>query len=172
MDSPFLEALVAERPHPSLGAHADTYGRLIGSWAGEALNYSDDGTVSINSIEAHFAWVLEGRAVQDVWITPSRKDRGPGISASLDFYGTTLRVFDSQSESWRVTWTDPVSGSQVELEGWRQGDDIVQLGTREGRPIRWVFSDIREDSLLWQGHILQTDGVTWRLEVEIRLQRR
>ena len=31
----FLDALVARGPHPSLGAHADTYGRLIGSWAGQ-----------------------------------------------------------------------------------------------------------------------------------------
>src|SRR4051812_8763384 len=42
--------------------------------------------------EAHFAWVLEGRAVQDVWIMPRRGQRsGP---RPLDTYGTTLRLWD------------------------------------------------------------------------------
>jgi hypothetical protein len=82
-----------------------------------------------------------------------------------------MRVFDPRSESWRAAWTDPVSQVWIELEGRRQGDDIVQVGTRGGWPIRWTFSDIRERSLLWRGHILGTDGLSWRLEVEVHLRR-
>jgi hypothetical protein len=89
----------------------------------------------------------------------------------LDWYGTTLRVFDPKTEVWRVTWWNPTSGARIDLEGTRQGDDIVQVGQRQGRPIRWTFTDIRPNSFLWQGHILELDGKTWCMEVEIRARR-
>ena len=171
MKQGFIDALAAPGPHPVLGAHAETYGRFIGSWEGELRSHMLAGPPSRASIEVHFSWALEGRAVQDVWITPARKDRGRPGGAPLDWYGTTLRVFDPKSESWRVIWSDPASQLRIELEGRRQGDDIVQLGTRGGRPIRWTFTNIRADSLLWQGHILHTDGATWKLEVEVELRR-
>jgi hypothetical protein len=165
------EVLSAGGPHPDLGAHADTYGRLIGSWSGELHNHMVGPTPEVASIEVHLGWALDGRAVQDVWITPSRADRAAGRTARLHWFGTTLRVFDAKSESWRALWWDPESALRIDIEGRRQGDDIVQLGTRGGRPIRWTFSKITGESLLWQGHILEVDGVSWRLEVEVRLRR-
>jgi hypothetical protein len=109
--------------------------------------------------------------VQDAWITPARDERVEGAPAPLDWYGTTVRWFDAANQLWRAVWFNPVSGFRVELEGRRQGDDIVQVGMRGGRPIRWTFSDIRADSFVWRGHILEPDGVTWRPDVEIHAQR-
>jgi len=171
MQDAFIEALVASGPHPSLGAHAETYTRLIGSWAGEAHNHMLRGSVPTGSIEAHFAWVLEGRAVQDLWITPARRDRSSPANTGLDWYGSTLRVFDPPSETWRTVWTDPLSRLRIELVGRSQGQDIVQLGTRDGRPIRWTFSKIERESFSWQGHILNFDGKSWDLEVDIQFRR-
>ena len=37
--------------------------------------------------------------------------------------------------------------------------------------MRWTLSQISERSFLWQGHILNTDGITWRLQAEFRLRR-
>ena len=174
MHHTFIEGLVADGPHSSLGVHARTYARIIGSWVGEIQNHMLGKTVPAASIEAHFAWALEGRAVQDVWITPARADRGAegNTGASLDWYGSTLRVFDPSIEAWRATWTDPVSQLNIELVGRSQGADIVQIGTRGGRPIRWTFFDIKPDSFSWQGHILNFDGQTWQLEVDMRFRRR
>src|SRR2546425_5180290 len=48
---------------------------------------------------------LEGRAVQDVWIVPSRSARqAPGVSAPGILYGTTLRVYDPRSDLWHIIW--------------------------------------------------------------------
>lgn len=171
MDHGLIEALVAPGPHPSLGAHSDTYGRIIGSWTGELNRYQDGKSVASASVEAHFTWVLEGRAVQDVWITPARADRQSSPGAGFNWYGSTLRVFDPATSAWNTTWTDPASQLRIELVGRRQGDDIVQIGTRGGRPIRWTFSDITPASFTWRGHILNFDGVTWALEVEMKFQR-
>src|SRR3954466_8550016 len=105
--------------------------------------YPVEGGVKITSAEVHFAWALDGKAVQDVWITPSRRDRAAGVHATPEMYGTTVRVFDPKRESWPVVWLDPVSGRRIELEGRRQGDDIVQVGTADGWPIRWTISAVR-----------------------------
>jgi hypothetical protein len=171
MQNTFLQALSASRPHPSLGAHGQTYARIIGSWLGEAQNHMLGRTGPSASVEAHFGWVLQGRAVQDVWITPARSDRSSNLQPTLDWYGSTLRVFDPSLEAWRTVWTDPVSQLRIELVGRRQGDDIVQIGSRGGRPIRWTFFDIQPESFAWQGHILSFDGKTWELEVDIRFRR-
>jgi hypothetical protein len=171
MQNALVEALVAGGPHPSLGSHAQTYARLIGSWIGEIHNHMLGRSPASGSVEVHFAWVLQGLAVQDVWITPARRDRGAGAQASLDWYGSTLRVFDPKSEAWRTVWTDPVSQLRIELVGRSQGEEIVQIGTRDGRPIRWRFFDLTPESFAWQGHILNFDGESWQLEVDIRFRR-
>jgi hypothetical protein len=174
MNQHLLEALVSQGPHPSLGAHADTYGRLIGSWRGELQSHLPGHSAPPASLEIHFGWALDGRAVQDVWITPAREQRAVGVTASLpplDWYGTTVRVFDPNTKTWRVTWWNAISRGRIDLEGVRQGDDIVQVGLRQGRPIRWTFTEIRPQSFVWQGHILEPDGRTWRLEIEIRARR-
>jgi hypothetical protein len=170
MTDGFTSALVASAPHPGLGRHAATYARLIGGWRGTLRNHmTGAGAPPTASVEAHFAWVLEGRAVQDTWITPAR--HAGGADSGMRWYGTTLRVFDPKLEAWRTTWTDPLSQLVIELIGRSQGDDIVQLGTRDGRPIRWTFSNVQPRSFTWQGHILNPDGRTWDLEVDIAFER-
>ncbi|HET7542614.1 MAG TPA: hypothetical protein VFK05_22240 [Polyangiaceae bacterium] len=171
MNHGLLESLVATGPHPSLGAHADTYGRVIGSWIGELNRFQDGKSVASGSVEAHFGWALEGRAVEDIWITPARVDRDSNSGAAVNWYGATLRVFEPATSAWHATWTDPVSQMRIELVGRRQGDEIVQIGTRAGRPIRWTFSDITPATFTWRGHILNFDGVSWALEVEMKFRR-
>ena len=56
------------------------YGWLIGDWAMDAVIPMADGSTHTGPGEISFAWVLEGRAIQDVWIV------------SDFFYGTTRRL--------------------------------------------------------------------------------
>ena len=111
---------------------------------------------------------LDGRAVQDTWITPSRADRAPARLHDA-LVRPTLRFFDRSGHGRAVVGSG--AGYRIELEGRRVGDDIVQVGRRGDRTIRWTFSRIQADSLLWQGHVLENDGATWRLEVEVQLRR-
>ncbi len=41
--------------------------------------------------------------------------------------------------------------------------DLERDLSDRARVVRWTFSRITQDSLLWQGHILEPDGITWRL---------
>ncbi|HTP29420.1 MAG TPA: hypothetical protein VMK12_27620 [Anaeromyxobacteraceae bacterium] len=149
-----FDALAALGPHPSLGVHAETYGRLIGSWAGEVHDHTPLG-VAVGPAEIHFAWVLEGRAVQDAWIVPSRAARGQGPAPLRCRYGTTLRVFHPSDQLWRVIWLNPVSGMRNDLVGRRVGENVIHLGTRDGKPIRWSIIEIQPNAFRWQGHILE-----------------
>jgi hypothetical protein len=46
------------------------YGWLIGSRKMDAVIYRDNGPAYQGKGEIYFGWVLEGRAIQDVWIVP------------------------------------------------------------------------------------------------------
>jgi hypothetical protein len=152
----------------------DIYGWLVGSWEATVYDYAADGAARESSGEWHFGWVLEGRAIQDVFIVPSRSQRsGQTLSKRNDRYGTSLRIYDREISAWRVTWLNPVTGAHDELTGWRKGKDIVQEGRdKEGRPMRWVFTDISHGEFRWYGERSHDGGKTWRLEVEFFAKKR
>ena len=164
----FEATLAAPGRSSGIPEAADLYGWLVGSWELDVRHYWVD--VSGRGIkgQAHFGWVLEGRAVQDVWIIP----RQSGLDQGKNTYGTTLRVWDAALQAWRVTWINPVTGARNELIGRRNGKKIVQVGTHaDSTPIRWIFSEITQDSFRWTGEALNPDGETWRLEGEFRATR-
>jgi hypothetical protein len=165
--------LAAAGRSPEIPEAADAYGWLVGSWDLDVRHYGVDVTALHLRGEAHFGWVLEGRAVQDVWIMPRRSERTAPPDKTRNMYGTTLRVWDPALHAWRVTWINPVNGGRDELIGRRSGADIVQVGTHaDGTPIRWIFTEIALDSFHWIGEVLEPDGQTWRREGEFRARRR
>ena len=70
------KVLAASGRSPDIPESADAYGWLIGSWQLNVLHYRGI-DVSARGLtgEVHFGWILEGRAVQDVWIMPPRSER-------------------------------------------------------------------------------------------------
>lgn len=163
----FLEALRAPGPLASQAAQMTLYERLLGDWTVEVIDHEKDGSRRTSVGEVHFAWVLEGRAIQDVWIVPVRAARRPDLPETGNRYGTTLRVYDPRAGVWRVTWINPVTGVRNDLVGRQQGDEILQEGTQpDGSLIRWVFSDVTEDSFHWRGESSADGGKSWRLEAE------
>jgi len=168
-----LQALGSPARSNEITDHEDIYGWLIGGWEATVYDYAADGTAHESRGEWHFGRVLEGRAVQDVWIAPPRSQRNdPSLSKQYNRYGTSLRVYDREIGAWRVTWFNPVSGARNDLIGRRQGADIIQEGINaDGRKIRWSFKDITPKSFRWLGESLEPDGKTWRLEAEFRARR-
>lgn len=163
--APEIAALVHAGRAVEIGEMDDLYGWLVGSWELEVRNYWGDISSLGLKAEAHFGWVLEGRAVQDVWIIPRQEQRAKLPNPKLFSYGTTLRVWDPKIRAWQVTWINPVTGTHVHLVGRRAGRDVVQVGTNpEGTPIKWSFVDITENSFRWTGETLDADGKTWLLQ--------
>ena len=169
---PFVDILASTSRPSGISAEDDLYGSLIGSWQLDVVAYPDDGNVTHSTGEAHFARVLDGRAIQDVFINPQRADRIPDSPKFANWYGTTFRCFDPAIRAWRVFWFNPDDGVRAELIGRRRGNDIVQDGHfPDGTPIRWTYSDITPDSCRWRGERLDPDGKTWLLQVEFHARR-
>lgn len=172
-DENFIALLHARGRSPEIPESADVYGWLVGSWELEVLHYKAV-ELSTEKIlgEAHFGWVLEGRAIQDVWIMPRASDRGPNLGPTNNMYGTTLRIWDPAIQAWRIRWFNPVTGHEERQTGRKIGDDIVQIGARaDGTPTRWCFTEITPQSFRWLGEALESDGKTWKLEGEFRARR-
>jgi hypothetical protein len=153
--SAFITALCCDGPAPDRAEKLNLYGWLIGSWRMEASIFTADGTKHTGHGEIHFAWALEGRALQDVWILP-------GV-----FYGTTLRIYDPGIDAWHILWSDPLRQFHARQIGRARGHDIVQEGTdASGAPIRWTFTDITPDSFRWLGERSDDGGRTYWLQAE------
>ena len=156
----FVTALHASGPAADRADKLELYGWLIGQWEMDAIVQLDDGTQHRGRGEIHFGWVLEGRAIQDVWILP-------GI-----FYGTTLRVYDPGLDAWHILWSDPQQPYYVRQVGRPRGKDIVQEGTDSaGALARWSFTDITPDSFRWLGERSHDGGATWHFQAEFRAHR-
>jgi uncharacterized protein len=171
--SGFVGALTSGGPSAELGDLAHDFGWLVGGWAAEVRDSDEDGRVRVGEGEWWFAWVLEGRAIQDVWISPSRGKRiasGVDPAVASNRYGTTVRWFDRRAELWRIVWVNPVTGVTNALAGKREGGRITLLGEDQGRPFRWRFDDIRPDSFVWRGETQDQQG-RWRVGAEFRLRR-
>ena len=81
--------LVATQPHPEVEPDLAPFRPLIGSWDLIVTWHNEDGTQRSVKGEWHFGWALDGRAVADVWITPSRTVRAAGGESGE--WGLSLR---------------------------------------------------------------------------------
>jgi hypothetical protein len=134
--------LAADGPNVAMDECRQLYAPLIGAWDVDATWYQPD--------------VL------------GRKER------PADEYGTSIRCYDADADAWRVLFVAPVAGEFVTLVARRVGDDIVQEGSPLGGGLlqRWTFSEITPDGFLWRGEASDDNGLTWRLQQEMRGTRR
>lgn len=164
--------LFSEGRSDEIPAEHDVYGWLVGGWHIDVIEYPDSGDVRRGTGEVHFAWALEGRAIQDVWIMPPRGARPRPRAAIGNRYGTTIRVYDPAHRVWRITWINPVTGKHNRLTGLQRDGEIVQNGVDDdGSLMRWRFIDIRPDAFRWLGESSVDGGASWRLAVEFLARR-
>jgi len=161
-------ALSAFGPHASLGDESKPLGRVVGTWDVEYADFLKDGTVTHRSGEFIVGWVLDGRAVQDLWIVdPS------GTGKDREVY-TTVYYFEPKSRAWHATFVDPESASVMSFSGGAAGNDrfLLESQNTNSTTTRWSFNDIRSDSFVWRDEQSSDGGKTWRLKSEYHMKRR
>jgi hypothetical protein len=170
--SAMIEALEADGPHPEHAAKLMLFGRLVGSWDIVGRFFDADGNVTKESIgEWHFGWVLEGRAIQDVLISPAREGRGPDEQSKA--YDAAIRAYDAEMDAWRVTAVFPIYGATINLIAREHGDEIWLEGrSPDHNLLRWTFSEFSDERVRWQGYVSKDDGKSWVRDEEIILHRR
>ena len=175
-DTPSLiDVLHADAPAADRADKLALYGQFVGDWETDIVAHGPDGTRHQGQGEIHFGWVLEGRAVQDVWMIPRLRDRRPDapiMPVAGNWYGTTLRVYDPALDAWRIFWIDPATNYSSQQVGRAVGPDIVQEGTMaSGARSRWRFTKITPRSFHWLGEASTDDGASWRVLVEVLARR-
>jgi hypothetical protein len=170
--SAMIEALEADGPHPDYADKLMLFGRLVGSWDIVGRFLDEDGNVIRESTgEWHFGWVLEGRVIQDVLITPPREGREEAETSKA--YDTAIRAYDPKIDGWRVSVVAPVYGASVNLIAREHGDEIWLEGrSPDNNLLRWTFSEFSDERVRWQGYVSKDEGRTWLRDEEIILNRR
>jgi hypothetical protein len=165
MKTAFLEALTSSHRADV----DDIFGWLIGSWEVEAVLHDGMGGVEKRRGEVHASWVLEGRAIQDLFIFPSRADRASALPASGDRYATTIRTYDRTLGVWRVNFINPAADeTSAQLIARREGNQIVMEGRlSNGTSIRWQYVTRTSTSFHYQAERLASDGKSWVLYLEL-----
>ena len=164
-----VAALQATGPHASLGDHARVLGRLVGTWDVQYMDISKDGKAIHRSGELLVGWVMDGRAIEDLWIVyPSEAGKEREVYADV-------RYFDPKSGMWPATFIDPQIASVATFTGGAVGDDRIVLDSQDlvaGQTRRWSFNDIRNDSLVFRDDASSDGGKTWKLKSEYHMKRR
>ena len=93
-----------------------------------------------------FSRVLDGTAVQDIFIVPSRSERLRDKQLDAE-YGTTLRIYNPQTMAWDIFYG--CMGEAIRLTARKVGEEII-LTENTTRKMRYVFSDIKSSSFLWR----------------------
>jgi hypothetical protein len=162
-----INALSALGPHASLGDEARVFDRFVGTWDCDYTFFLADGSTKHSVGEIKFGWILDGQAVQDIWITyPKEAGKERGI-------GTTVRFFDTKLKTWRIIFVSPSPAALIAVQGGTEADRIVLRGIDdEGTMLRWSFNDIKPDSFNWRGETSRDGGKTWKLEEHHYMRRR
>src|SRR4029450_1295065 len=142
------KGLAAVGPYRGLRDKLMLFGQFVGDWDCEVVAVNPDGSKQeANKCKWHWGWVLEGRAIQDVWIVHPKSDQ-PRLN-SIE-YGTTLRVYDPKLDTWHCVWAGPIKNSFAVFEARQKGTEIMlETPNERGRVGQWIFSDITQNSFHW-----------------------
>jgi hypothetical protein len=100
-------ALHASAAFEPLSEPLRLFGQFVGAWELEWRGLDATGSPVAVRGELHVGWILDGRAVQDVWRVPLDRRDGARMRG---FHGTTIRFYDPEIDAWRSTWLDPLNG--------------------------------------------------------------
>ena len=161
-----IKGLAANGPDPNLKEKLMLFGQFIGDWEIEDRYTKADGTVVNMKGEVHFRWILDGKAIQDVWMGC------PEGSQKIIIFGTTIRFYNPKIDAWHSTWISPIKNIVQTFIARKVNEDIILEGkTEEGNPLKWIFSQITPNSFRWHSEETQDKGQTWKITEEMQIRK-
>ena len=156
---------------PEPPAETEFLGRLVGVWKAERKIRNQDGTWSEAVVEADWmlCYILDGHAIQDDWILPPLDIE---IENHERFYGTNIRIFNSDSGQWEMAWIDKKNRKLANFTATQNEHELTMEGTNNSRLIRNTFYNISDNSFDWVQKWTFDQGKSWVPVVEIHCQRK
>jgi hypothetical protein len=138
-------------PPAAMSESQGLFGQFVGDWAIECEAFLQDGTLIEREGEIHWDWIMNGLALQDVWVKPGTR-----------LGGTTLRLFDRELGAWRSVFVHPSAGIINAFIARQAGAEIVlEKMIPIYPPERWIFSNVSSRSFDWRSIESHDQGETW-----------
>jgi len=168
--SEFQNALISEFPKSELEEKLSLFGQFVGEWDFEGV--FEKGTPDEWRVpgEWFFSWILDGTAIQDVFICPTRKEREINPHPDAE-YGTGIRFFNPSTDTWSVCYG--LYGKMSVFEAKQVENQIIVRNKDESEGLnQWVFSDVTTNAFHWQNRTSYDGGNTWCVNFELFARRK
>lgn len=152
--------LIADGPDETTMDKMMLFGQFVGDWKiTECKSLDEEGNWHTMEGELHWGWILDGKALQDVWI-------------GVPDMGTTVRFYDPGTDIWHSVWISPNQNIVRVFTGKLVGDEIV-LETSESsqKLMKWIFSHIHKDSFRWHAERSIDAGKSWYVTEKMQIVR-
>ena len=161
--------LFSKELHNSIPANRDTFGKFIGTWSLQ-LTISDPSGSSLKySGEWHFFRILQGRAIQDIWIIPSLM---PKDNDEYHEYGTTIRTYNPKTEKWKAVWVGPIQNQLFMFDVEDNDEEIILTETKSPNlEMKWTFYNISENAFQWKSEVKVKGSDSWFTNYHMKLTR-
>ena len=163
----FINALCSNSRNERIPEEYDFFGCLIGEWNIVWNDHLEDAEQRRVKGEWIFSRVLDGTAVQDLFIVPSREERLIDKQPDAE-YGTTLRIFNPETMAWDIFYG--CMGETIRLTARKVGKEII-LTENTTDKMRYVFSDIATSSFLWRKERMTENG-EWQTVAKVTAKRK
>lgn len=165
--SEFITALCSNARNGRIPEEYDFFGSLIGEWDIVWNDHLEETEPRRVKGEWIFSRVLDGTAVQDLFIVPSRAERLQNKQPDAE-YGTTLRIYNPQTMAWDIFYG--CMGEAIRLTARKTGEEII-LTENTTEKMRYVFSDIKAFSFLWRKERMNEND-EWIIVAKVTAEKR
>jgi hypothetical protein len=148
------ELAAAEQPKAKV-PHT-LFDQLVGTWDVRYEIIDKDGNVRRNRGQVQFSWILDGNALQEIWLSDSE-------SKHLQPFGTTIDFYDRKRQRWTAVWIYPEQGVTSIMTGGEVNGSLVLTGRNESGALeRWSTSVAQPNSIAVRAEVSDDEGKTWR----------
>ena len=132
------------------------FDQLVGTWDVTYEFTDKNGNARRDRGQVHYSWILDGKALQEIW-TSASEDKDPQP------FGTTINFYDRKRQHWTAVWVYPAEGMTLIMTGGEVDGRFVLTGFDESGALqRWSTNVVQSDSIVIRLDISNDDGKTWR----------
>jgi len=162
----FSQALLSSDKNSIIPEEYDWYAPLIGNWD---FDYYDSYHGEDRHVKGEwlFRRVLNGMAIEDLFICPSRDTRDKELQPDGE-YGAAIRMFNTEKKCYDMTYVCSKYTRFLEI----QKEHSKIICTDINKPTeKWVFSEITTNTFHWQNVTVLENGA-WKINSNVYARRK
>tara|TARA_R110002096_G_scaffold116719_3_gene252903 strand:+ start:5262 stop:6452 length:1191 start_codon:yes stop_codon:yes gene_type:complete len=140
-------------------SHENAFDFWLGDWEVSWTGPDSTRVVGSNMVTK----ILDDKVIQENFIDPTR-----------NFKGTSISVFNPQTEQWYQTWADNQGGYYNFIGKIDDNTRIFEMKEKDARGAlyRMIFLDIKQNSFIWKWQGIRDGFDDWKTVWEIQYNRK